>query len=139
MIGENGQLVTDEPVEFENKLVEVQDCRKTTDQFEGIYRIYPNLIKEYRRMSTCNRLDLQTLGSQPATMLKNLTDHCSVVYSYIGENWQLVTNEPVEFEKKPVEVQDCREITDHFEGICRIYPNLIKENRRMSTCNRLDL
>jgi hypothetical protein len=32
---------------------------------EGIYRIYSNLIKENRRMSTCNQLDLQTLGSQP--------------------------------------------------------------------------
>jgi hypothetical protein len=27
------------------------------------------------------------------------------------------------FEKEPGEVQDCREITDHFGGI---YPNLIK-------------
>ena len=27
-------------------------------------------------MSTCNRLDLQTLGSQPV-MPKNLPDHCS--------------------------------------------------------------
>jgi hypothetical protein len=51
----------------------------------------------------------------------------------IGENWQLVTDEPVEFEKLPVEVQDCRNITDHFRGIYRIYSNLIKENRRMST------
>jgi hypothetical protein len=57
----------------------------------------------------------------------------------IGENRQLVTNEPVKFEIKPVEVQDCRIITDHFRGISKIYPNLIKENRRMSTCNRLDL
>jgi hypothetical protein len=35
----------------------------------------PNLIKENRRMSTCNRLDVQTLGSLPI-MLKNLPDHC---------------------------------------------------------------
>ena len=42
----------------------------------------------------------------------------------IGENWQLVTNEPVE-------VEDYRKITDHFRGIYRIYPNLTKENRRM--------
>ena len=28
-----------------------------------------------RKMSTCNRLDLQTLGSQPV-MPKNLPDHC---------------------------------------------------------------
>ena len=48
-----------------------------------------------------------------------------------GENRQLVTDEPVEFEKKPVEVQDCRKITDHFRGIYRIYPNLTKENWRM--------
>ena len=35
-----------------------------------------NLIKKYRRMSTCNRLDLQTLGYQPI-MPKNLPDHWS--------------------------------------------------------------
>ena len=49
----------------------------------------------------------------------------------IGESRQIVTNEPVEFEKLPVEVQDCRKITDCFRGIYRIFPNLIKENRRM--------
>ena len=40
---------------------------------------------------------------------------------------------------EPVEVQDCRKITDHFRGIHRTYPTLIMENRRMSACNRLDL
>ena len=70
MVGENRQLVTDEPVE-------VQDCRKITDHSRGMYRIYPNLIKENRRMSTCNRLDLQTLGSRPV-MPKNLPDHWSI-------------------------------------------------------------
>ena len=58
MIGENRQLVTDEPVE-------VQDCTKITDHYRGIYRIYPNLIKQNRRMSTCKWMDLQTLGSRP--------------------------------------------------------------------------
>ena len=57
----------------------------------------------------------------------------------IGENRQLVTDEPVVFEEKPVEVQDCKKITDHFRETFGIYPNLIKENQRMSTCNRLDL
>ena len=52
-------------------------------------------------MWTRNRLNLQTPGSQPVMMLKNLHDHCSVVYSHIGENRQLVTAEPVEFEKQP--------------------------------------
>ena len=41
---------------------------------EFIEYIYPNLIKENRRMSTCNRLGLGTLGSQPI-MPKNLPDH----------------------------------------------------------------
>ena len=49
---------------------------KITDHFIGIYRIYLNLIKKNQRMSTCNRLDLQTLGSQPF-MPKNVPDHCS--------------------------------------------------------------
>ena len=43
----------------------------------------------------------------------------------IRENRQLVTNEPVEFEKQPVEVQDFRRITDHFRGIHGIYLKLI--------------
>ena len=75
MVGENRQLVTNEPVEFEKEPVEVQDCRKTTDHSKEVYRIYPNLIKENRRMSTCNRLDFQTLGSQPV-IPQNLSDHC---------------------------------------------------------------
>ena len=74
MIRENQQLVTDEPVEFEKQQVEVQDCKTITDRFKRIYRIYPNFIKENRRMSTCNRLDLETLESQPI-MPKNLPHH----------------------------------------------------------------
>ena len=43
---------------------------------------------------------------------KNMhVDECQAM---IEENRQLVTNEPVEFEEKQVEVQDCRKITDHF-------------------------
>ena len=34
----------------------------------------------------------------------------------IGESRQLLTNKLVEFEKWPVEVQDCRKITDHLRG-----------------------
>ena len=58
------QLITDEPIEFEKQPVEVQDCRKITNHFRGIYRRkYPNLIRPNRRMSTCNhQLDLQPLG-----------------------------------------------------------------------------
>ena len=67
MIGEKPQLVT-------NEAVEVQDYRKITNHFRGTYKIYPNLIKENRRISTCNRLELQTLGFQPVKP-KNLPDH----------------------------------------------------------------
>ena len=45
----------------------------------------------------------------------------------IGENRQLVTDKPVEFEKQPVEAQTFWRTTDHFKGNCRVYPNLIKE------------
>ena len=63
MIRETQQILTSEPVEFEKQQVEVQDCREFTDHFGGIYRVYRNLINVNRRMSTCNRMDLQTLGS----------------------------------------------------------------------------
>ena len=74
MIKENQQLVIDKPVEFEKWLFEVQECRKITDHFGGIYGFYLNLIKLNQMMSTCNYLDLQGLGSQPI-MPKNLPDH----------------------------------------------------------------
>ena len=38
----------------------------------------PSLIKENNRLSTCNWLGLQTLGSQPL-MPKNLPDYCSCI------------------------------------------------------------
>ena len=46
---ENRLLVTDEPVEFEELPFEVQDIRKITDRFRGIYRIYLNLMKKTQR------------------------------------------------------------------------------------------
>ena len=55
MSGKNRRLAADEQVEFERKPVEVQNCRKITDHFRGIY--------------------MWTLGSQ-LVMPKNLPDHC---------------------------------------------------------------
>ena len=56
-------------------------------------------------------------------MPKNFPDHRLEVGhgAMIGKNRQLVTNEPVEFEKKPVEVQVYMKITTHCRGIYRIY------------------
>ena len=95
MIGENRLLVTDEPVE-------VQDCRRITDHFRGIYRIFPILLKEHRRMSTCNRLDLQTLGSQPLILAqkspRSLVENTINCKPMSGKNRRLVADELVEFE-----------------------------------------
>ena len=44
----------------------------------------------------------------------------------LWENRRLVTDEPVEFEKPPVEVGDFRRMTWHFRGICGIYPHFNK-------------
>ena len=71
MIGENQPLVIDEPVEFEKWPVKVQDFMKTTHRFRGICKIYLKLIKKNRDITTCNRLDLETLGSWPV-VCKNL-------------------------------------------------------------------
>jgi len=49
-----------------------------------------------------------------------IVDIVTQVDAMIGENLQVVTDEPIE-------VQDCRKITDHFRGICRIYPHFIKK------------
>ena len=57
----------------------------------------------------------------------------------IGENWQLVTDEPVEFEKIPVEVQDCRKISDHSRGIYRIYPKFNEGKPEMSNMSLVGL
>ena len=47
-----------------------------------------------------------------------------------GENGPPVTNEPVEYEKEHVEVQDFRKITDHCRGICKICFKSSKKNRK---------
>ena len=52
--------------------------------FRGIYRIYPNLVKENRRMSTCNQLDFQTLGCQPVmpkiSPITGLETHMTILF-----------------------------------------------------------
>ena len=63
MIGENQQLVTVNHVSFKKQPIEIQDFRRITDHFRIIYGIYLNLLYKNQRMSTCQQLDLQTLGS----------------------------------------------------------------------------
>ena len=57
-----------------NRLKFIKTAGKLPIIVEEFYRIFPNLIKENWRMSTCNQLDLQTLGSQPV-MPKNSPNH----------------------------------------------------------------
>ena len=59
---EHRPLVTDDPVEFEINLVKVEDFRKITHHFVGIYRIYLKLMKRNRKITTCTWLDLETLA-----------------------------------------------------------------------------
>ena len=73
----------------------IQDFTKTTGPLRVCYRIFLNLTKKNWKMSTYNRLVLEPMS---------------------GKNRQLVADEPVEFEKWPVDVQDFRRITDHFGG-----------------------
>ena len=96
-------------------------------------------LLKLRRPSTLASISTPSLSTLAMTIftIRSIANSKTM----IGENRHLVANEAVEFEKQPVEVRDCRKITDHFfRGIYRIiYPNLIKENRRMSSCNGLDL
>ena len=58
--------VTDEPVVDGlryNRLQFLQDFRKISHRFRGIYSIYLKSLKKTRKMSTCNWLDLESLGS----------------------------------------------------------------------------
>ena len=54
--------------------------KKLAIVIRGVERIYLKLVKKERKkaqtMSTCNQLDLETLGSRPI-MLKNLLGHWS--------------------------------------------------------------
>ena len=70
------------------------NCRKIADHLRGIHRICPNWVKENRRMWTCNRLDLPTLGSQPI-MPQNLPDHCPEPCWWVQKKaWSRVKSRP---------------------------------------------
>lgn len=58
-------------VEFQKfKPVEIQDFGKIADRLGRMYEIYLELVKNYRKISTCNWFDLEMLGFQPV-MLQN--------------------------------------------------------------------
>jgi hypothetical protein len=55
----------------------VWNFRKITDHFRGIYRMHSSAMKRNRNMSTCDNLDLKTLGYWPI-MSKNPHGHCKM-------------------------------------------------------------
>ena len=48
-------------------------------------------------------------------------------------------DKPIQYEKWPVEVQDFMKIIHHSRRIYRLYLKRIKKNRKIPTCNYLDL
>ena len=97
----------------------------------------------WRSVTTLNDFG-GNLGQPLETLFWALTISWSRLLAHVWSGPKLlsclVTDEPVEFEKELVEVhQVLRKRTDHFRGISRINLKLMKENRNMSMCSRLDL
>jgi hypothetical protein len=89
MIGESRQLVTDEPVEFEKSsagklAIILEEC---------IEYNYPSFIKEQQRMSTCNRLDLQTLRMSTDCAQKSPRSLWLIMPKYLPQNSPRTLNE----------------------------------------------
>ena len=79
MNGENWPLVIDELVEFEKWQNEAQDFTNIIDHLRWNLRniLQMSLFKENpkKKIATCERLDVETLGLWPITLCrKNLTD-----------------------------------------------------------------
>ena len=55
-------VVTNELVELEKYLVDVLDFMENIHHFREIYGIYLKLPKKNQKITTCNWLDLETLG-----------------------------------------------------------------------------
>ena len=60
----------------------------------------------------CTRAGCDSLHVTQDISMHDMPSSSSILMpsAMIGENRQLVTNEPVEFEEEPVEVKDCRKI-----------------------------
>ena len=88
-------------------------------------------------MTTCNWLDMQTLGSQPV-MPKTFPDHCNEgqgagrTNSELQRNWLSLRINRLKF-------KTAGELLIVLEEFIEQASNELKQNQRMSTCNRLDL
>ena len=48
-----------------------------------------------------------------------------------------IKQKPKDHNLYPVDVQDYKDISHHFKGICEMYLEFTKKNRKITTCNRL--
>ena len=80
--GRTGSLLQMNRLSLRNNRLNFKTVGKLPVILEEFIEYTPISIKENRRMSTCNLLDLQTLGSQPI-MPKKLSDHCSYINSLV--------------------------------------------------------
>lgn len=62
MNGEIPLLVTDWLYEFEKYSVHIQDYRPIADRTGAIYGMHFKYIMEIRKILTCHRLNLETIG-----------------------------------------------------------------------------
>ena len=97
MNGKNRTLVADEPIEVEKITLEVQDFRKIIDHVRGIYRIHLKLIEKNQKITTHNRLDLETLGwFFSPIMLKNLPGQLMLMNVIMFECYDVPTSWPID-------------------------------------------
>ena len=88
---ENWWLVISEPVEFGNWPIDVQDLSKYPQSFYKNLWNTPKVIKNNRKIATCNRLDLETLGCWPI-MPKHLPKHrCVRAWTFCTPKWCVLT------------------------------------------------
>ena len=74
MNGENRPLVTDEPVQLRNSRLKFKTSGKLPIISEESVEYTSHYQSALRKITTCNRLDLETLGSR-LLMPKNLPGH----------------------------------------------------------------
>ena len=75
--GRTGSWLQMNWLSLRNNRLKFKTAEKLSIILEEFVEYTPNLIKENRRMWTCNRSDLQSLGSQPVVMPKNIPYHAS--------------------------------------------------------------
>ena len=138
--GTNQQLVTDEPVKFEDNLWKFETLGELLTILEESIECTSNEWKhQNQKMSTCNRLDLKSLGSC-RTMPRNFpgtgwyhfmcvllisNQSCARLWylqpSSLNRSFitldNLWTGNRQQVTDEPADVQDFRKTTHHFRGI----------------------